>query len=137
MVHRIVIPNWQPARLNQFADKSWHVRSRLKAADKNMVAHYARQADVAPPEGRRKVSLVVVLRKGQRAPDTDAYWKSLLDALVKAGVLIDDNRNGCLTGDVEFQRSRDDGCETTIIVEDVEPAPKIRKVPKARKGRVA
>jgi hypothetical protein len=123
---------WIPARLNQLKDNRW-VSGKLKKRDRQIVACYVAKAETPPPSGRRKVSLRVVLAKGQRAPDVDSYWKSLLDSLVKAGALVDDNRNGCETGAVEFFRSPDGTHGTTIILEDVEPAPKIRKL---KKGEV-
>lgn len=131
--HEIKIPNWRPARLNQFTDKSWYVRSKLKGADFKTIATYVKSLGVPPATGRRKVSLLVVLGKRQRECDPDAFWKSLNDALKKAGMLIDDNRNGCQLGEVEFVRSHDGSSSTTIILEDVGPAAKIRRL---KKGEV-
>jgi len=133
LVHEIVIPQWHPARLNAIVDRGWHRGAKLKKRDREIVAGYT--AGIPRPSGRRKVSLRIVLAKGQRAPDVDAYWKSTLDSLVRAGVLVDDNRNGCQTGDVEFLRSPDATHGTTIIVEDVGPAAKIRKLKKGETVR--
>jgi hypothetical protein len=40
----------------------------------------------------------------QRGADPDAYWKSLLDALVHAGLLVDDSPKWCELGPVRFER---------------------------------
>jgi hypothetical protein len=53
----------------------------------------------------------------QRGGDPDAYFKSVLDALVRAGLLIDDNRQGAELGDVTFARGL--ARRTEIVLEDV------------------
>lgn len=126
--YRIEIPMWHPARLNAVVDRGWRKGWRLKKRDREMIAAHLPLFGVPPATGRRKVSLAIVLAKGQRAPDVDAFWKSTLDGLVKAGALVDDNRIGCQMGDVVFARSCDRRFSTTIILEDVEPAAKIPKV---------
>jgi hypothetical protein len=47
----------------------------------------------------------------------DSYWKSLLDALVHAGLLVDDNRQHVQLGEVEFERGT--ARATTITLEDL------------------
>lgn len=132
MTHRIEIPNWHPSRLNQFTDRHWSVRSQAKKRDREMIATYSLKADAPKATGRRRVSLEVLLKKGQRPPDEDAFWKSLLDGLVKAGMLTDDNRQGVQLGEIRHTRSRDATHGTTIVLEDVEPA---AKIPRAKRGR--
>lgn len=128
--HRIEIPNWHPVRLNQFTDRHWTVRSRMKKRDRNVVAAYVLKAGAPRAAGRRRVSLEVLLKKGQRAPDEDAYWKGLCDCLNHAGMLTDDNREGVQLGEIRYTRSPDATHGTTIILEDVAPAEKIRKLKK-------
>lgn len=132
--HEIKIPDWHPAKLNELISKGWRTKHRLKTRDKNMVATYVLAQAVPAATGRRRVSLLIVLGKGHREPDPDAYWKSTLDALKQAEMLTDDDRKGCVMGEVEFVRSRDGSCSTTIILEDVAPAAKTRRL---KKGEVA
>jgi hypothetical protein len=61
-----------------------------------------RAAGVPKATGRRHVSLHIVLKKGQRAGDLDSYFKSLRAALVHAGMLVDDNRQGVELAPVAF-----------------------------------
>jgi Holliday junction resolvase RusA-like endonuclease len=63
------------------------------------------------------VSLRITLARGQRGPDPDAWWKSALDALVHAGLLTDDNRQGVELGPVEYDRGPHR--KTVITLEDI------------------
>jgi hypothetical protein len=51
------------------------------------------------------VSLHIILDKGQRAADPDSQFKSLCDALVHAGALVDDNRQHVELAPVTFLRN--------------------------------
>ena len=89
--YTIEIPNWHPARINQFVGKHWGVGHRLKKADVSMIAFYAKLAHVPIASKKRRMQLTIVYGKRKRQADKDAYWKSLLDALVCAGMLVDDS----------------------------------------------
>lgn len=89
--HTLEIPDWHPARLNQFIGRAWPVVARLKKIDRTIVTAEARNAGVPLATTRRHVGLTIVLGPRGRASDPDAYWKSLLDALVCAGLLVDDS----------------------------------------------
>lgn len=78
--------------------------ARLKRADRNLVAGYARMAGIPWAMRRRQVDLMITLGPRQRGADPDAYWKSLNDALVKAHMLVDDSRQWVRLGPVEFER---------------------------------
>lgn len=117
MTHRIPIKRWRPASLNQLMSGHWRAKHRLKLADRELVGMYAVQAGVPKAEGKRRVSLEIVLQGRQQEADPDAYWKSLLDALVYAGLLVDDSREWCELGAVTY--SRGDEGSTTIVLEDV------------------
>jgi hypothetical protein len=119
MRHVLDIPGWLPCRLNQLLGH-WRNRHRLKKADRETVGLYARMASIPHAKGKRRVSLVLTLAPRQRAADPDAWWKSVLDALVQADQLVDDNRQWCELGSVTFRRGREEA--TTIILEDVEDA---------------
>lgn len=116
----LYIPSWSPATVNQLVNGHWARRNRLKKSDKEIVAAYARLAGLAPAVGRRRVSLHQIVPPGKRRADPDAAWKSLLDALVAAGLLRDDGPRWCVLGGVTYSRS--DAREvwgTLVVLEDI------------------
>lgn len=120
--HNLLIPNWTPAGLNQWQGRHWSVGHKLKKADREIVGWYAQQAGIPLATCQRRVSVKITLTPRQRACDPDAPLKSLLDALVACGLLLDDNPKWCVLGSVTF----DQGAErqTEIILEDVcKPCP--------------
>jgi Holliday junction resolvase RusA-like endonuclease len=109
------IPRWHPAPLNKLLGH-WRTAHRLKKIDRSVIAAYA--CRIPKAQGKRRVSLHIILDKGQRAPDPDAFFKSLCDALVHAGMLVDDNRQHVELAPVTF--SRDPKSWGTVIrLEDV------------------
>jgi hypothetical protein len=118
-VHTLIIPNWHPARLNSWDGRHWSIRARLKRGDREMVAAYARVARVPPAKGKRKVSLVITLAPRQRNGDVDAFWKSLLDALVSCKLLINDSPRWLDLGTVRFLRAEKRA--TRIDLHDLQP----------------
>lgn len=97
MTHRLVIPDWRPTPLNELLGNR-HKAGRLKKVDRNMVAVYAFAAKIPAATCPRRVDLVVRPCKGQRRVDGDALWKSTLDALVHAELLLDDTTELCRPG---------------------------------------
>lgn len=119
MKYTVEITGWHPAKVNQWDGRHWAVRSKLKKADRDTVFWAVRAFGVPAASGKRRVGLTIVLGPRQRAGDPDCYWKSLLDGLVAAGVLVDDNRQGVELEPVRFCRGK---CKATIItIEDVAP----------------
>ena len=119
MACSLFIPHWHPAPLNKVASGHWSNGHRLKKADRQMVAAYAMQQRTPKAEGKRRVTLTIVLAPGRRGCDPDAYWKSLLDALVHAGLLVGDNPNQVVLNPVIFQRGVLDRWGTLIELEHV------------------
>ncbi len=113
----ITIPDWHPAKLNELLG-DWRKRERLKKGDRFLVAYYCREQNLPVALGRRRVSLLLTLKPRQRGGDPDAYWKSLLDALVICGCLRDDSRHGVELGEVRFERGP--AASTTITLEDLD-----------------
>lgn len=113
----LVIPDWLPARVNQWDGRHWAVRAKLKKADRELVAVYAHQAGIPLATVPRRVVLRLTLAKGQRGGDVDAFWKSTLDALVACGLLVDDNRQSVVLAPVEYQRGP--RRRTEIVLEDM------------------
>ncbi len=114
---KLTIPHWHPTRLNQMMGGHWSKGHRLKRVDRDLVASYASLSGLRPTTRRRQVSLELTLKPRQRAGDPDAYWKSLLDALVHAKVLHQDSHKWCQLGEVTFKRGPYES--TTITLEDV------------------
>ena len=112
----IDIPRWHPACLNQMKGH-WSNGHRLKQIDKAMIAAYS--TAIPKAEGKRRVSLHIILDKGQRGPDPDAYNKSLNDALVHAGLLVNDNRQYVENAPVTYSRDPK-GWGSRITLEDME-----------------
>ena len=96
--YRLVIEGWHPARLNQLLAGHWSRCHRLKRADRQLVGLESKLQGIPPATGKRRVSLTLVLGPRQRAGDPDSYFKSLLDALTHAGMILDDNRQSVELG---------------------------------------
>jgi hypothetical protein len=114
--YKLVIPAWRPASTNELM-KSVRARIKLKKRDRMFILAYARRDRIPPAVLPRQVSLAITLPPGGRACDPDNLWKSLLDALVHAGLLIDDDHQHCELGPVTFTRGRT--LETAITLEDL------------------
>jgi hypothetical protein len=88
--YRIAIPDWRPTPDNKLSHTHWAKAKKRKDTDREMVAAYALIADAMPATGKRRVQLEISLVGRQQETDPYAYAKSLLDALVKCRMLIDD-----------------------------------------------
>ena len=119
MVFKLVIPNWQPATTNKLMRNRW-TAARLKKADKNLVIGYCLHNRLPVATGPRRVDLLITRPSNQsgRVADPDAFWKSTLDALVHAKMLIDDSRRYCRPGEVVFAKGSQR--ETTISLTELE-----------------
>lgn len=110
------IPNWTPTSVNKLMSNHWASANRLKRADTQMIAAYAHKAGVKKAEGKRSVQTILTVHTG-RAPDPDNIQKSLNDALVKCGLLVDDSHIWLETQPVKILRGK--AKHTTIILEDM------------------
>lgn len=116
------IEDWHPYRINQLLKVHWGRQCRYKKADAELVAVMMHNFGVPKVDkdkpAKRRVGLTIILAKGQRAGDPDAYHKSLLDALVRCGRLKDDNRQWCEITPTVFERGEETPA-TVITLEDV------------------
>lgn len=120
--YEIVIPDWTPTLTNQLLKAShWAQAHRLKEADARLVGVYARLSGVPRASGPRRVDLAVRGWRVGNLPDRDAFWKSLLDALVLCGMLVNDDPARCLLGGVDVTRSKTR--ETRIRLHDLPALP--------------
>jgi Holliday junction resolvase RusA-like endonuclease len=106
---KITIPDYRPPSLNQYIGKHWSIGHKMKKQCKELVLAYSRHIPAAT--GRRSVQMHVVLGKGMRQHDADNTQKLILDALVHAGMLVDDSPKWVEFLGVTYER----GVHQTII----------------------
>jgi hypothetical protein len=102
-VQVLYLPDWQPKALNKLQGH-WAKRSKLKGQDRARIAAAAFANRLGRAERPRSVQLILALAKGQRGVDPDASYKSLLDALVHAGLLVNDSPAWCRALPPEYLR---------------------------------
>ena len=102
MTITVFIPCWHPTPLNVLMKGRWVAAKRKKWDRQILWAHFR---DKPQAMGKRSLKVTIVLGKGQRACDPDAYFKSLNDGLVKAKMLVDDNRQNLVQLPIEFNRN--------------------------------
>lgn len=113
--YTLVIPNWKPISVNALT-RTVKDRIRLKRFDREMIVAYAWRQRLAPAEGRRRVSARFVVYSGP-LPDSHNLMKSLLDALVHAGLLLDDSDQWLELG--PWMCEHGDEPRTEITLEDL------------------
>lgn len=112
----IGINNWRPAAVNEF--KSVKAKIYLKKRDRAIVCEAARVGGLEKATGKRQLSLMIRVPKGQRRWDEDAFWKSTQDACVHAGILVNDSPVWYQLGRCTYDPQRGP-LRTTLIVEDL------------------
>jgi hypothetical protein len=115
-VHRIEIPQWRPASLNDMLCCHWTTANRLKKSDRETITAYSIKSEIPKAEGKRRVSLEIHISGRQQEADPDAYWKSLLDGLTRCGMLVDDQAKYCQMGTVTYYREESPEARKTIVV---------------------
>ncbi len=113
----IRIEHWHPAKLNELMGGHWSRGHRLKKRDREIIWAYSQKA--AHAIHKRRVELTITLKKGQRAADPDAQWKSLLDALKHAGLIVEDNRQGVELLPVRYERGTETDWGSVIRLWDL------------------
>lgn len=113
----VVIPNWHPTGLNELLCLHWAARRRRKRSDADLIAVYCGRAQVAAASRRRRITQRLTLAGNDRRRDDDNAWKSLLDSLVYARVLVDDGPDWVEKRPLEFERGRER--KTTLVIEDL------------------
>lgn len=117
MRNEILIPDWRPTTINTLLGMHWNKRRKAKRADEAMIYYHVRGTDIPAATTKRRVSMVMAYFGRQKERDGDACWKTVLDGLVKADMLIDDNPRWCEQGTVGQMRT--DKEYTIIILEDM------------------
>ena len=119
ILHRIGIPQWRPYTDNELLNCHWRVKHKRKAADKERVGIYAHVQHIPKAVGKRRVSLEIVLTGRQKQVDPWAYNKSLMDALVQNGLLVDDSSEWVEFGGITYSRGKKGSEMTTIVLEEI------------------
>jgi hypothetical protein len=104
--------------LNRVRGRHWSVEHRAKRFAAEVLAAEALAQGVPRATGRRRVRLRLTGWPKGRLPDGDAFDKILLDSLVRAGLLLDDDAKG-LEGRMGVELARGPGDKTEITLEDV------------------
>jgi hypothetical protein len=119
MTYKLIIPRWTPVAVNILLHCHWATAARRKAVDRNLIAGYCLFHRLPIATGPRRVDLLITRGKSQRGRDgdPDCFWKSLLDSLVHAKMLIDDSRRWVQLGSVTFDRGPERA--TTITLTDI------------------
>lgn len=117
MAHRLVIKDWRPVSVNKMLASHWTKRRKVKRFDADLVKLHALTQCVPIATNKRRVSVIV---RGPWAMDFDNVSKSLMDALVTAGLLVDDGPDWLEVGSFESRKTRGEGWTTEITLEDVQ-----------------
>ena len=118
----VFITDWHPTSVNVLLGAAYAGRgARFAAAarkreDAKLLAIYCRVFEVPRATGPRRVSLTLGLGPRMRSPDPDNLWKSLLDGLVKCGVLVNDSPRWCEPRWCGTTRGLK---ATTVVIEDL------------------
>jgi Holliday junction resolvase RusA-like endonuclease len=115
--HYLRLDGFTPTSLNKLVGH-WARRARLKRGDRERVLAAAIDQQIPWAAGKRRVSLIVTLGKGQKKMDPDNCWKSLLDSLCAASLIVDDSDRWCELGGIEWKRGER---QTVVILEEVSP----------------
>lgn len=115
----LFIPRWHPAKVNELLSGHWSRGHKLKKADRQVV--WASSLVLPKATVKRRVELTIILKPKQRGGDVDAYFKSALDALKHAGLVVDDNRQGVELAPVAYERGTEREWGTRIRLTDISP----------------
>lgn len=117
MRHTLTIPGYIPCGVNELLRVHWSKRRRLKLECRELVGHYSREQGIPRAEGKRRVSLSFTLSGRGKVKDDDNVRKVLSDALVAAGLLVDDAPAWVEWGPVTWGRGAARG--TVVVLEDL------------------
>jgi hypothetical protein len=112
-MHEITVHDWHPTTLNKLITSHWAVANKMKKRDKVEVRYASNHIPKATQ--KRRVEIIIELGKGQRGADPDAYFKTVGDALVAAGLLVDDSHKWVEWSPVQYVRGKK---KTTIRLYD-------------------
>jgi hypothetical protein len=113
----VFIDGYQPCTLNEMIGRHPMVIHRRKKKDRGVIAAAFLIARVPRATTKRRVTLTITLGPRQREHDDDNVWKSLLDACVFIGALVDDKPKWLERMPVQYERG--ERRSTRITLEDI------------------
>lgn len=113
----IRIDGWHPTPANKLVGYDWRTVAGRKAKDRQTIAKYS--AGLRKADGKREVKLTLGLGPRQRGVDPDSPWKSLLDSLKHAEMLVDDSDKWVRLLPVEYVRAKPRVKRTVIELRDI------------------
>lgn len=114
----VEIPGFIPPSVNRLLTTHWSKASRIKKKAANQVVFACMCAGVPMAKGKRRVGFTATVTNLSHAPDPDNLYKCLLDALKRAGAIVDDHSSYCELGQARVEKGKVRG--TKIYLEDVE-----------------
>jgi hypothetical protein len=114
----VEIEKWHPTSVNKLLGRHHMSRHKIKQGDMQMIGVYFYNAKVPKATGRRHVAMDIYKSGGGRAPDPDNLFKSVLDALVKLGYLLDDSSKYLTSSWPEIYRAKQK--KTVITITDLD-----------------
>jgi hypothetical protein len=112
------IPEWRPTLVNELRAtpyRHWSAPYKKLKRDKKVIEEAFVRSGQPKAWGPRRVSLLFVMPKKARMFDRDAPRKSINDALVACGALINDSPAYCYEGPVHYARALLDCTWGTLI----------------------
>lgn len=118
MKHILTIPRWMPVSDNILMGAHRFTKIKLKKADANAIYWSMREQRIPTALKRRKIEVVIKCKPRGRMPDPTNFAKSLLDAMVKCRLVIDDSQRWCEYVTPIIKRGKGKDWGTEIIIED-------------------
>lgn len=122
MKHVLTIPQWLPTSDNKLITAHWATANRLKKADASMIWLHMREERIPTALKKRRVEVLIMCKPTGRMPDPTNYAKSLLDALVKCRLIIDDSQRWCEYVTPKIERGTKAIWGTRITITDLDDA---------------
>jgi len=113
VTHILTVDGFHPAKLNTYLGRHWAVGARKKKDDAQRLGIEAHLQGVAKATGKRRLSIVIRYAKG-RPCDADSILKSLLDACVTCGLLLDDGPKSLELGSITHEHAARKGLVLTL-----------------------